>query len=44
MVTRQVLIRIVCAWCRRVMVDGPATGPISHGCCDTCFERLISEC
>jgi hypothetical protein len=27
-------VKIVCAWCRRVLQDGP--GPISHGICREC--------
>jgi hypothetical protein len=29
-------MRVVCAWCRAVMVDGPHDGNTSHGICRTC--------
>lgn len=33
-------MRVVCAWCERLLADGP--GPVSHGICEGCafvFER-----
>jgi hypothetical protein len=34
-------VRIICAWCRRVLQEGPAD-KVSHGCCDECFKKQIT--
>lgn len=32
--------KLVCAWCKDLMVDGPLIdGMVSHGICDACFEK-----
>ena len=31
-------VKVVCAWCAHVLVDGPEL-PLSHGMCDDCFAR-----
>lgn len=32
-------LKVVCAWCATVMVDGPPE-PISHGICETCIPKF----
>lgn len=34
--------RIVCAWCKAVIQEGPTHAPISHGMCSTC-EKSFEE-
>jgi hypothetical protein len=36
------LVRIICAWCHRVIQPGP-DGPVSHGCCDACLKVALEE-
>lgn len=31
-------LRVVCAWCKRVLVEGDASQPVSHGICPTCAK------
>jgi len=31
--------KIICAWCEKVLVEGPE--PISHGICEECRDREI---
>lgn len=33
-------MKVICAWCQRLLRDGPAE-PVSHGICSTCMERLM---
>lgn len=33
--------RRVCAWCNRVLRDGPE--PTSHGICAACNEKLMAQ-
>lgn len=33
-------MRLVCAWCDRVLVEGD--GPVSHGICDACRRSAAS--
>jgi hypothetical protein len=35
-------MKTICAWCQRLMTDGPAF-PVSHGMCTTCQARLEAE-
>ncbi len=37
------ILRIVCAWCQRVLAEGSVGAPISHGCCPTCVAVLNAE-
>ena len=34
-------MRIVCAWCSKVMREGPP--PISHGMCEACELKMAIE-
>ncbi len=31
-------MKVVCAWCRKVMKDGP-DNPVSHGICEACLKK-----
>ena len=35
-------IKVTCAWCGKVLHDGPAEN-ISHGICDACERRVCEE-
>lgn len=35
--------RVECAWCQGVIRRGSRRLPTSHGCCETCSERLQRE-
>jgi hypothetical protein len=35
------LMRTVCAWCKKVMSDGPP--PTSHGMCKQCELKFAAE-
>ncbi len=34
-------MKIVCAWCERILEDGPP--PVSHGMCTSCYARQMNE-
>lgn len=36
-------LKVVCAWCSAVMVEGPAH-PVSHGMCPGCLATWTAEC
>jgi phage FluMu protein Com len=36
-------LREVCAWCNKLMAEGDAPTPISHGCCPTCMEQVLAQ-
>ena len=38
-------VRMVCAWCKKDMgeKDGKGTVGVSHGLCQVCFDRVVSE-
>ncbi len=31
-------MKVVCAWCNKVMKDGPDK-PVSHGICELCLKK-----
>jgi len=35
--------RIVCAWCKRVIEQGPPGAKVSHGICDLCSAIAMGE-
>lgn len=35
-------LRVVCAWCSKMLVEGDATEPVSHGMCPRCEQILNS--
>jgi hypothetical protein len=35
-------IKTICAWCSRLLKDGPAH-PVSHGVCPECFRKVMGE-
>jgi len=35
-------IKVTCAWCGKVLHDGPP-GDISHGICDDCKGRVLED-
>jgi hypothetical protein len=39
--TRQAIVRVICSWCRAVIVDGTIE-PTSHGICAECSRRVES--
>ncbi|MDP1570367.1 MAG: hypothetical protein Q8L86_10210 [Vicinamibacterales bacterium] len=48
--TRRVIARAtpvvgpaVCAWCGVELKPGAPDGPVSHGCCTACAERVARE-
>lgn len=41
-------VRVICAWClgegvTTVIQDGPASQPVSHGCCEWHYALLLQE-
>lgn len=38
-----VILRVVCAWCRRVLEEGTPGAPTSHGCCPRCQKRMLEN-
>jgi hypothetical protein len=38
-------MKTICSWCKAVIRDDPtaSNGPISHGLCSSCAERLFAE-
>lgn len=34
------VLRVVCAWCLTVLVDGPPDQPVSHGICPDCIPKF----
>jgi PAS domain-containing protein len=36
-------MKSVCAWCSKDMDAGPAKGPVSHGICLDCGDKLFSK-
>ena len=36
-------IKIICAWCKKVIFDPGNTIEVSHGCCPDCSKILNSE-
>lgn len=32
----------ICAWCKKVMRDGPPH-PITHGICASCAKKVLEE-
>lgn len=36
-------MRVICAWCKRLLKDGPLDGLVSHGCCSACLERELAN-
>lgn len=38
-------IKVVCAWCKVVIREGPATidGLVSHGCCLRCKQDILER-
>jgi len=37
------VLRLVCAWCQRVLVDGTPGAPTSHSICAPCIDRLFKD-
>jgi hypothetical protein len=37
------VLRVVCAWCRRVLVEGDPGAKTSHGLCPTCAKRFEQD-
>lgn len=35
--------RVVCAWCKAVLKEGPPSAPVSHGVCKPCKEKAMEE-
>lgn len=35
--------RVICAWCRGIMIEGSPHAPVSHGICDRCLDRVSAE-
>lgn len=35
--------RILCAWCTAVIQEGPPGAPVSHGCCNSCFDKQMRQ-
>jgi hypothetical protein len=36
-------MRVVCAWCKNILVFGNSDGPPSHGICLACAVKLFEE-
>jgi len=34
------VIRVICAWCRILLVEGDLDAPASHGICPRCREKI----
>lgn len=37
------MIKVVCAWCKSTIKDGPEDKPVSHGICETCEKKHFPE-
>jgi hypothetical protein len=37
------VLRVVCAWCRRVLCEGTPGAATSHACCPRCAEQLFAD-
>jgi hypothetical protein len=36
-------MRVICAWCKSILVFGKEEGPPSHGICLSCAVKLLEE-
>lgn len=36
-------MKVICAWCSKILSDDGVDSKISHGCCDECTERVLRE-
>jgi len=36
-------MKVVCAWCKKVIHDDPGSDEISHGICDECYAGQKKE-
>ena len=34
------VLRVICAWCSKVLTEGDENAPVSHGICEECAEKL----
>ena len=34
------VLRVICAWCSKVITEGDAMEPVSHGICESCAESF----
>ena len=41
-VAEELDVKTVCAWCGKVMKEGPE-GRVSHGICKECFEKHFPD-
>lgn len=37
------MLRVICAWCKAVMVEGDEPEPVSHSICPVCDAKLRAE-
>lgn len=38
-----VILRVVCAWCLRVLCEGTPGAATSHGMCPSCRGRFVGD-
>jgi hypothetical protein len=36
-------MKVVCAWCKKVMQEGAASKALSHGICTKCAEAVTKQ-
>lgn len=34
-------MKVICAWCGRIITDGPDDSDVSHGICTPCEKRYL---
>jgi len=39
----KVMMKVVCAWCQKLMRDNPEASVISHGICGSCYNKINPE-
>lgn len=41
--TPAIVLRVICAWCTRVLIAGTPGAPVSHGICEACEAVITAE-
>ena len=39
----EVDLRTICAWCQKVMKEGPENSAVTHGICEDCSKEQIEK-
>lgn len=40
---REVVLRSICAWCNKVLVEGDQLTPVTNGICPSCMKDVLEE-